>query len=68
MKIVYLAIKEKFNGVNQREMARVIGLAPETICRVINGKQLTTKTCAYCITKYLNSEAEIEEYFTREVK
>ena len=68
MKIVYLAIKEKFNGVNQREMARAIGLAPETICRVINGKQLTTKACAYCITKYLNSEAEIEEYFTREVK
>ena len=68
MKIVYLAIKEKFNGVNQREMARGIGLAPETICRIINGKQLTTKACAYCITKYLNSEAEIEEYFTREVK
>ena len=65
---MYLAIKEKFNGVNQREMSRVIGLAPETICRIINGKQLTTKACAYCITKYLNSEAEIEEYFTREVK
>lgn len=68
MKIVYLAIKEKFNGVNQKEMARVIGLAKETICRVINGKQLTTKACAYCITKYLNGEAEIEEYFIREVK
>lgn len=65
---MYLAIKEKFNGVNQREMARVIGLARETICRIINGKQLAAKACAYCITKYLNSEAEIEEYFTREVK
>ena len=50
---------------NKTQMAKVIGLNPDTLRRVINGKQECSKLVAYCITKFLNSEAEIEDYFER---
>ena len=53
---------------NKTQMAKVIGLNPDTLRRVINGKQECSKLVAYCITKFLNSEAEIEEYFIRKEK
>jgi DNA-binding XRE family transcriptional regulator len=50
---------------NKEQMAKVIGLNADTLRRVINGKQECSKLVAYCITKFLNSEFEIEEYFER---
>ena len=55
--------KEVAKTYNKEQMAKVIGLNPDTLRRVINGKQVCTKLVAYCITKFLNSEAEIEDYF-----
>ena len=46
-------------------MAEVIGLHADTVRRTINGKQNCTKLVAYCITKFLNQDAEIEDYFER---
>ena len=57
--------KEVAKTYNKEQMANVIGLSPDTVRRVINGKQVCTKLVAYCITKFLNSEAEIEDYFER---
>ena len=57
--------KEVAKTYNKVQMAKVIGLNPDTLRRVINGKQVCTKLVAYCITKFLNSEAEIEDYFER---
>ena len=57
--------KEVAKTYNKEQMANVIGLSPDTVRRVINGKQKCSKLVAYCITKFLNSEAEIEEYFER---
>ena len=51
---------------NKEQMAKVIGLNADTIRRVINGKQECSKLVAYSITKFLNNESEIEEYFTKE--
>lgn len=50
---------------NKVQMAKVVGLNPDTLRRVINGKQNCSKLVAYCITKFLNSEAEILDYFDR---
>ena len=57
--------KDKNNAklYNKEQMATVIGLHSQTLRRVINGKQLCSKLVAYCITKFLNAEAEINDYF-----
>ena len=57
--------KEIAKTYNKEQMANVIGLSPDTVRRVINGKQCCSKLVAYCITKFLNSESEIEEYFIK---
>lgn len=57
--------KEVAKTYNKEQMANVIGLNPDTLRRVINGKQECSKLVAYCITKFLNYEAEIEDYFIR---
>ena len=50
---------------NKTQMAKVIGLNPDTLRRVINGKQECSKLVAYCVTKFLNYESEIEDYFIK---
>ena len=57
--------KEVAKAYNKEQMAKVIGLNPDTLRRVINGKQECSKLVAYCITKFLNYEAEIEDYFIK---
>ena len=57
--------KETAKMYNKVQMAKVIGLNPDTLRRVINGKQECSKLVAYCITKFLNGEAEIEDYFIK---
>ena len=62
---MYKAIKEKFNSIKQKDIARRVGITEETLSRIINGKQATKKTTAYCIAKAIDNNAEIEEYFVR---
>lgn len=57
--------KEVAKMYNKVQMANVIGLNPDTLRRVINGKQECSKLVAYCITKFLNSEMPIENYFEK---
>ena len=42
-----------------------IGLHPDTLRKVVNGTQSCSKLVAYCITKYINSNAEIEDFFEK---
>lgn len=51
---------------NQRESAKIIGIAHETLNRILSGKQGCSKVIAYCITKCYDKEAEIENYFVKE--
>ena len=51
---------------NQREASKTIGIAHETLCRILSGKQGCQKTTAYCITKLYDKEAEILDYFEYE--
>ena len=57
--------KEVAKTYNKEQMAKVIGLNPDTLRRVINGKQECSKLVAYCITRFLDDEAEIEDYFIK---
>jgi DNA-binding XRE family transcriptional regulator len=62
---VYTGIKEKFEMINQRAVADKVGITPATLCRIVNGKQTTNKTTAYCIVKAIHNEATIDEYFIK---
>ena len=62
---MYTAIKEKFDNIKQKDIAKKVGITAQTINRIINGKQTTQKTTAYCIVKAINEDAEINEYFIR---
>lgn len=62
---MYTGIKEKFEMINQRAVADKVGITPATLCRIVNGKQSTNKTTAYCIVKAIHSEATIDEYFIK---
>ena len=57
--------KDEAKQYNKTKMAEIIGLNPNTIRRIINGKQECSKLVAYCITKFLNEDAEIEDYFIK---
>ena len=57
--------KEVAKTYNKEQMAKVIGLNPDTLRRVINGKQECSKLVAYCITKFLDDKAKIEDYFVK---
>lgn len=56
--------KEVFRKYNKTQSARIIGIDPATLNRIVSGKQQCSKLVAYAITKFLNTDAEIEEYFT----
>ncbi len=47
----------------QKDLCETIGLTAPTMSNIINGKVACRKVVAYCITKYFNQEAEIEDYF-----
>ena len=57
--------KDKAKMYNKEEMAKVIGIHPVTLRRIINGKQLCSKLVAYCITKFLDDEAGITDFFIK---
>lgn len=58
-------IKEKIKFNNQIKTAEEIGIAPETLSRILNKKQGCSKMTAYCITKAFDKNKEIKELFIR---
>ena len=49
--------------INQSKACKIIGLSQPTLSKILNGKVACRKVVAFCITKYLNENAEIEDYF-----
>ena len=49
--------------INQTIASEIIGLAQPTLSNILNGKVACRKVVAFCITKYLDENAEIEDYF-----
>jgi plasmid maintenance system antidote protein VapI len=60
-------IKEKGSIFFEKnvDVANEIGITPFTLSRILNGKQATQYTTAYCIVKKFNSEKEVLDYFNR---
>lgn len=62
---MYMVKVDIKDSVNQRQLAEKVGIAYETINRILNKKQSCSKMMAYCICKAINKDAEIEEYFEK---
>ena len=50
---------------NQIQAGKEIGLTRQYLCRICAKKTHVKKTIAYCITKYINEDAEIEDFFIK---
>ena len=48
----------------QKEASKVIGVSSVWLCRICGRKEKIRKMLAYCITKYIDNEAEIEDFFS----
>ena len=51
--------------INKTKASKIIGISRVYLTDILNRKKSCTKVIAYCITKYLNQEAEINDYFIR---
>jgi len=61
---MYILIKD-IKIKNKGEAARRIGINISTLSRILHKKQKCSKMTAYCITKYINKNAEMNTYFKR---
>lgn len=57
-----------FKLYKQKAVAEEIGITKETLNKIIRQKGYCSKLTAYCITKFLNPDDEIEKYFVRKEK
>lgn len=46
-------------------VAKTIGINPDTLSKMVKQDKTCMKLTAYCLTKLLNADAEIEDYFIR---
>lgn len=51
--------------INQTIASKVIGITQPTLSNILNGKVACRKVVAFCITKYLDDNAKIEDYFIK---
>ena len=61
-------VKTVLDGRTKISIAKKVDLSRQTVIKVLNGRASCGKSTAYCITKVLNSEAEIADYFDIIVK
>lgn len=62
---MYLFKEDAKIKINQSKASEVIGLAKPTLSNILNRKVACRKVVAFCIVKYLDMNAEIEDYFER---
>lgn len=55
--------EEVINKYKIKGMAEKIGITATYLSLILNNKTECKKTVAYCISKAIDSEAEIEDYF-----
>lgn len=67
---MYKFKKDKYNEVISKYkikgLADTIGITSTYLSLVLNNKSDCKKTVAYCITKAIDNEAEIDDYFILE--
>lgn len=57
--------KERLNQYKLKKVAETIGINPRTLSDMINKNRTCIKLTAYSLSKYLDKDAEIVDYFTR---
>lgn len=62
---MYYFRQDIVNVFKQTAIAKEAGLNIATVNRIFNGKQGCSKTTAYCISKIINANAEIKDYFKK---
>lgn len=62
---MYMFIGDKSLIKKKGEASEKIGLAFPTLSKILNKKVACRKTTAYCITKFINRDAEILDFFER---
>lgn len=62
---MYLFKTEISVKINQTIASKVIGITQPTLSNILNGKVACRKVVAFCITKYLDENAKIEDYFIK---
>ena len=52
--------------INKTSACEIIGLSRSVLSNILNGKVNCRKVTAFSITKYLDNNAEIEDYFIKQ--
>lgn len=60
---MYIFKKNLIIKINQTKASKVIGIAQPTLSNILNRKVACRKVVAFCITKYIDQDAEIEKFF-----
>lgn len=55
---------DKIKFINQSKLALDIGVTIGYLNRILNSKIKCSKILAYCITKRINENAEIDDFFS----
>lgn len=63
---IYEKIKEKNPMFKVKGFAEIVGLKPCWTSLILNRKRTCGKTTAYCITKAIDPNLEIDDIFDRE--
>ena len=64
-KNMYMFTGDKNIIKNKSVASEKIGVALPTFSSILNRKTACSKIMAYCITKYINENAEIQDFFER---
>jgi DNA-binding XRE family transcriptional regulator len=59
----YFLDKQNANNLNKTDLAKKVGINIATLSRILNQKQNCSKMLAYCISKAINKNAEINDFF-----
>lgn len=62
---MYLFRKDKKVEIKQIKAAKEIGITQPTLSNILNGKVACRKPVAFSITKYIDKDAIIEDYFIK---
>ena len=55
-------IKRKFKGIS---LAKEVGISPTYVSLILSCKKSCPKRTAFCLTKAIDKDAEIEKFFER---
>lgn len=65
MYIAKKEIKKVFDGRPITYVADKLGISRVYLSNIVNGNTACSKITAYCIVKFFDSEAEIDDYFKK---